>query len=126
MNHKKLVTGLCFLSLCAFAGDDTTLEQLLGVTVNDQGITFQVASNGCTERGDFSFNVVEVLESLSPMLPALEHHHYISITRNNPDSCEALIPYGTLIFMSFQELGIAFGKFHIKNPIGGDKFLAAP
>jgi hypothetical protein len=126
MKSIQLAVGLSCLSVCGFTTSEPDLEQLLGVTVNDQGITFQVASNGCTTKDNFSFNVVEILEPLSPMLPAMEHHHYITVSRNSPDLCEEFAPYGTQIFMSFDELSISFGKFHIKNPIGGDKIQVNP
>jgi hypothetical protein len=41
-------------------------EQLLGVSTNEGGITFQVQSNGCTFKRDFHFDVHENLEELSP------------------------------------------------------------
>jgi len=119
---------ICMLAFGAlsFATPSPEPEQLLGVSVDDSGITFQVASNGCTTRADFSFEVLEVLESLSPMLPALEHHHYITLHRNIPDNCETFVPLGTPIYISFEEMRIIFGKFHVNNPIGGDKFQFLP
>lgn len=119
MKKISFVGVLFLLPVFGFADVDLNLEQLLGVTVNEEGITFQVSSNGCTEKPNFQFGV-QILEPLSPMLPALEHHHYITVARMVGDSCENFVPYGTSIFMSFEELGISFGKFHIKNPIGGD------
>lgn len=110
-----------FFSFNALAQSD--LEQLLGASVDDKGITFQVQSRGCTNKDDFKFSVKEVLEEIGPMLPAYEYHYYITVQRVTEDKCEAFVPYGTRVFVSFDELGIHFGKFHISNPMGGDKIV---
>lgn len=125
---KRVGTYLVGLSLAwpMFSATELELEQLLGVTVSEGGISFQVASQGCTTRDDFTFQVAVELEPLSPMLPALEPHHYITLSRKNPDMCEGFVPYGTVIFMSFDELRIHVGKFHVQNPIGGDKVQLVP
>jgi len=123
---KSFGLALCLFSLGTMADPDPNHEQLLGARVDERGITFQVRSNGCTDKQHFEFDVVEQLEPVSPMLPALEHHHYITVIRLAPDFCEKLVPYGTEIFVSFEELGISFGKFHINNPIGGDKINILP
>lgn len=125
---KRLGAHLGALSLAfsGFSSSEAELEQLLGVTVSEEGISFQVSSQGCTIRDDFTFQVAVELEPLSPMLPALEPHHYITLARKTPDMCEGFVPYGTVIFLSFDELGINVGKFHVKNPIGGDKVQLVP
>ncbi len=126
MKSVGLIVGsLCF-SMSILAKSEVSLEQLIGVSVDPVGLTFQVPSNGCTERSHFDFKVEERLEPLGPMLPALEHHYYISVNRVTSDNCENLQPYGSQVFMSFDELGIHFGKFHVNNPIGGDKTINAP
>jgi hypothetical protein len=125
VNMKELGILVASLSF-SFAMTATvldSLEQLLGVNVDERGITFQVSSNGCTDKDNFYFYVEEVLEPIGPMLPAYEHHHYITVQRIRPDSCEIYIPYGTKIFLSFEELGISFGEFHVRNPIGGTKIV---
>lgn len=122
---KRLLPMVGFFSLL-FAQQilaEEPLEQLLGVSVDETGITFQVTSNGCTSREDFHFQVEEVLQEMSPMLPAYEHHYYITVTRVRPDLCEVFLPYGARVTLTFEELGIQFGKFHVTNPIGGDKIL---
>lgn len=121
----KLVTWLLFL-LCgssAVFGSSDTVEQLLGVSTNESGITFQVGSNGCTYKRDFKFDVEEKLQEMGPLLPALEHNYYITVKRTLADTCTASVPYGTQMFMSFKDLGIHFGKFHVTNPIGGSKLV---
>src|SRR5262245_47815915 len=117
----KIFIMLSLCSLTAFANVQPGLEQLIGVSVDDRGISFQVNSNGCTFERDFDFSVEERLEELGPNLPAFEHHFYISVKRVRPDVCEVSMPYGTKVVKSFEELGIHFGKFHITNPIGGEK-----
>lgn len=120
---KKLLLGCLFFALCSWSAAEISLEQLLGVSVDESGITFQVTSNGCTEREDFNFFVEEIFKEMGPMLPAFELHYYINVIRLRQDQCEAVVPYGTKIFLTFEELGIQFGKFHVNNPIGGDKIL---
>ncbi|HXW53053.1 MAG TPA: hypothetical protein VEL47_02985 [Myxococcota bacterium] len=117
---------IALLSLPVLAELKPDLEQLIGVSADARGLTFQVPSNGCTEKDHFEFQVEERLEPLGPMLPALEHHYYISASRKTSDNCENFQPYGTQFLMSFDELGIHFGKFHVNNPIGGDKSVNAP
>lgn len=110
---------LLFLPTSAIHAKVAEMEQLLGVSTHEGGITFQVESKGCTSKEDFRFDVKEDLEELSPLLPALEHHYYITVWRTNTDTCKSSVPYGTKLFKSFDELGIRFGKFHVTNPIGG-------
>lgn len=124
MNKLSLWLGVLFASANVVAAPELPLEQLLGVNVREDGITFQVRSNGCTEKQHFQFQVEERLEPISSMLPAMEHHHYITVNRQIPDGCEMFVPFGTEIFMSFEELNIFFGKFHVSNPIGGDMAIA--
>lgn len=83
------------------------LEPLLGVVFHDPGIVFQVSSNGCTQKSDFS---VEVMESY-PL--------QIRLTRLNPDPCDAYVPLGELIFYRYNELGIVPGnELRVVNPLG--------
>lgn len=126
MKIQSLFLGFWFFSIASLAVNNAEIEQLLGARVDERGITFQVKSNGCTYKRHFEFHVEERLEPIGSMLPALEHHHYITVKRLSPDQCEALVPYGTEIFMSYDDLGIQFGKFHIENPIGGDKVITVP
>ncbi len=125
MRKMMLCVSIIF-SLTTLAEIQPGLEQLMGVSVDDHGIAFQVSSNGCTERGDFHFGVEEKLENMGPRLPAFEHHYYITVNRVQADHCDAFLPYGTKVFLSFDELGIQFGKYHVTNPIGGEKALPIP
>jgi hypothetical protein len=116
----RLLLGISLLSMSIVA-EERVIEELLGVTVSEDGITFQVASYGCTQKGHFSFERKEVFEALGPMLPAFELNHFITLFRNKADLCKALIPSGISIFYSFEELGVEYGKFYIENPVGGVK-----
>src|SRR5688572_28626048 len=119
MKNMVMLAGLLFLSLSGLAVDNEP-EQLLGVTNENNGLTFQVRSNGCTDKADFEFSVEHRYERMGPLMPAYESHHYITVRRIRNDSCEMLMPNGEKIFVSFDELGIAYGKYHVTNPIGGE------
>jgi hypothetical protein len=121
MKRIKLFMVFFLFSLASFS----EVEQLLGVNTHEDGITFQVESNGCTFKKDFQFDVKEKLQELSPLLPAMESNYYITVIRNKTDTCKASVPYGTQIFMSYSALGIHHGKFHVINPVGGKKFVFA-
>lgn len=125
MKIKFMVLGLMSLSFASMA-ENSGVEQLMGVSVDDSGITFQVNSKGCTVMGDFAFDVEERLERMGPHLPALEHHYYISVKRLRTDECNGDFPYGTKLFKSFPDLGFQSGKFHVTNPIGGEKIITVP
>lgn len=126
MKKVFMVLGLVSLSIAGVADVGTGPEQLMGVSVDHNGITFQINSKGCTFRRDFDFHVEERLEPMGPNLPALEHHYYITAKRLRPDVCDGDVPYGTRLFMSFEELGFQTGKFHVTNPIGGEKIMSVP
>ncbi len=83
------------------------LESLLGVLFRDQGIVFQVASNGCTQKSDFK---IDVMES-DPL--------QLRLIRVRPDPCDAYVPLGERIFFSYRELGIIAGdELKVQNPLG--------
>src|SRR5580704_7727037 len=121
MRMLLICIGLQFFSIGGLTTlnnpESASLEQLIGVSVDEYGITFQVSSNGCTQKTDFDFQVEEILEPISPWLPAFDHHHYITVKRSRTDTCEMYVPYGITIFVSFEDLGISSGPFHVRNPI---------
>ena len=83
------------------------LEPLLGVLFNQTGITFQVSSNGCTQKSDFR---VDVMESFPLQL---------RLTRIHPDPCDAYVPLGTKIYFKYRELSIFPGdELRVQNPLG--------
>ena len=126
MKRISIIFILLGISVAVRAEEPLVLEQLMGVNVDENGISFQVNSNGCTYRRNFNFHVEERLEQMGPNLPAFEHHYYITARRLQPDACDSYLPYGTRIFISFEELQIQFGKYHVQNPIGGEKIIAVP
>lgn len=107
---KLLLFGMFTIALAGGFHRETKaqeLEKLLGVRVGAHGITFQVTSGGCTKKSDFS---IQQLESFPVQL---------RLSRNQPDHCEAYVPYGTKIFYSWRELGMGNGsQFVVSNPLG--------
>jgi hypothetical protein len=83
------------------------LESLLGVLFQRSGITFQVQSNGCTQKSDFR---IEVIDSYPLQLHLIRIH---------PDPCDAYLPLGTRIYFKYGELGIVPGDaLRVVNPLG--------
>ena len=82
------------------------VEELMGVMIRKNGITFQVKSSGCTSKEDFN---VEVLESYPLQL---------RLIRSQPDFCDAYEPLGTRIKFNYRELGLTVGtQFSVINPL---------
>lgn len=103
MKTKFIILSLA-LSVSSMA--QAAGEKIMGVTINDLGIQYQVYSGGCTSKKDFT---VQILES-NPVQLVLE--------RNKVDACEAYLPYGTLIQFTWKELGLANGaEAIIKNDL---------
>lgn len=82
------------------------VEALLGLRIDERGLTFQVESSGCTKKGDFEVQVFDVKPRQFLLL------------RTRPDLCEAVVPYGKRIRFSFAELGIEIGdRIRVLNPL---------
>ena len=82
------------------------IEKLLGIHVDARGITFQVLSNGCTQKDDFQVQIF----GAKPL--------QLLLLRDRPDFCEAFVPYGKRIRFSYQELGLRDGKLmRVLNPL---------
>lgn len=116
MKHLALVTVVFCLNVFAdgFPSSPTlpTEEHLLGVKRVEGGLEFQVQSGGCTERDDFYFNIEK--ENMGNDL------YLIQMIRKTPDSCEAYVPKGVVIFVPFSELNIPDGSsYQIINPLMG-------
>lgn len=91
------------ISFTALAND---YEKILGVTYDEEGITYQVNSGGCTSKDDFQVLLMET------------YPIRLALVRNNPDLCEGFFPYGTKVTFSYQELGLKDGdKATIENPL---------
>jgi len=83
-----------------------TVEELLGLQVGADGVTFQVFSGGCTTIEDFR---IERFAS-DPI--------QLLLVRVVPDLCEAYLPYGTTIRYSYESLGLDNGqRFRVLNPM---------
>lgn len=82
-------------------------EALLGLTVDEGGISFQVFSGGCTHKEDFQ---VQFLGNT--------RNNALNLVRMRPDFCKALVPYGTTIKFTYEELGLKKGaEFKVVNPL---------
>lgn len=87
------------------------IEDLLGISMDSskQEITLYVVSSGCTERGDFKFD----MKNGAP-----------TIIRLKKDTCKA-IQSEVMITYSLQETGIDPNKpFMIKNQFVASRFIA--
>ncbi len=76
-------------------------EKLIGLMPSEKGITFQVASSGCTKKEHFE---VLITESFPPG---------ISLQRMVEDPCDSVVPFGVPIFYSYKEMGLNLGDRYI-------------
>lgn len=84
------------------------MEELIGFGIDHSGITFQVKSGGCTKKDSFRFKFIKT-ELVQ-----------IQLVRTKVDNCEALLPFGTKINYSFEEIGLKSGQaFSIGNSLIG-------
>ncbi len=85
-------------------------EPIMGIQMNgdSSSITLSVASNGCTQKADFTCTVT---------------NDTLVLTRLKPDNCKRM-PFLTKFTWSFKEAGITPGKsFFVKNPFEGNLML---
>ena len=79
-------------------------QKILGFTYNTQGLTLQVPSNGCTDKMYFNIRIAESF----PM--------QLTFKKLKTDSCRAILPFGTELFWTWEEMGISKGsEFFITN-----------
>ena len=103
--NRKFLTLMILSTLAAFSAFAQD-EKLLGFMANTKGMTFQVASGGCTSKASFR---IDYLKSLPVQ---------IMLVRTVEDFCEAYLPYGTELEFSWDELGLTKGEeFVLANPI---------
>lgn len=94
----------------AFAADGTD-EVLLGVKMDSENLELTVATGGCTKKGDFA---VEVNKGFTGKPPYL-----LTVRRTKPDACKAMMPDGTVIQFSKEELGLSgIVEMTLTNKIG--------
>jgi len=104
MIRSILTAIITAASVQASATVGGTQEVIMGVTYDDQGITYQVKSGGCTTKDDFQ------------LLQQWIYPPRVSLLRINEDMCQAYMPYGTKIFYTWAEFGFKqSGQFEIAN-----------
>jgi hypothetical protein len=104
---KKLILAAA-LALSATSAQAEELARLQGVVYDEKSITFQVGGNPCINRDGIAF---EMLESDPVQLRVIE---------KDPQAvCHTLIfwPWGVQLTYTYEELGLAGGRFVISNPI---------
>lgn len=96
-----------------FIGHNPQVESIFKYTIDKDGIAFQVYSGGCTCKKSFNF-----IKNISP--DGKDVH--LTLIRVSPDYCKANIPEGTVVWYSFEELGInSENNLYIENPSTPDK-----
>lgn len=81
-------------------------EILMGYVITAKGITFQVASNGCTQAKDFTF------------VRLIGDPVGVELIRNIPDLCERNVPQGTQLSFTFAEMNLKpSNRFTVANKL---------
>ena len=108
-----LVAGLGAPPATADSDFRRVAEPVLGFMIDDTGVWFQVESNGCTTKADF---VVKVTWT---------QPRHLDLIRVRPDPCDGVIPYGTRVYFTWEEMGLRLGaRWEIGNRLRNH--LAAP
>ena len=97
---------LMFISCSLFASEE--IEIIRGMMPSDTSITFNVDSNGCTSKEDFSVTVNRKGD-----------HTVLFLKRIHEDLCRGYMPMGTKISFTYEELNIPEGEFMVANPVIG-------
>lgn len=102
----KNIIVIAILLLGQISQAEIFLEPLYGHLKTSQGVAVQVYSGGCTEKRFF-----KVVKKLNAGVQE------IYLKRQRPDYCEAFLPYGTLIYFTYKDLGLQSGDtYRIMNP----------
>lgn len=108
-----LISSQVFAKSMRFQMDSPQVESIFKYTIDKDGVTFQVYSGGCTCRKSFDF-----IKNFS----ADQNDVYLTLVRVSPDHCKANLPEGTVVWYSFEDLGIDSERnLHIENPSTRDK-----
>lgn len=84
------------------------LESVHGVRFERDQAVVRVTSNGCTEKSDFSVEIVDGGDMAGEM----------TLIRNEPDHCRALIAEGVELSWTYAELGLERGAaLVLANPL---------
>jgi len=117
MRAILLATAAVALSGCIIIDADVDsdfdrhrdLEQLYAVSVEADGVRVRVASNGCTSENSFDIDVDH----------RGDDRYAISIEREAPDRCRAMLRDGVEVFFSRDRLGLPRDAvITVRNPIG--------
>jgi hypothetical protein len=96
INKNKLIAFVFAVSFVGVSYADS--EVLYGVTMTPEGLEFQVASAGCTDKSDFIINVTKGI--------AKTPTYNVTLNRIKSDTCKKLVPEGVSIKYTKMELGI--------------------
>lgn len=94
MIKNLFISIICLGSVNAFE-----IEKIMGVTIDGNGITYQVETHGCTHKNDFQ---IEKTPSNINDRPSFS----LTLKRVISDRCRMYVPYGTFIFYSWDDLNI--------------------
>lgn len=83
------------------------IETLRTARLEPGALVVRANSNGCTDNGSFAVRLAEG-----------EGSTWISLTREGPDNCKALVPDGVELRWTYAELGLAAGQaVVVANPV---------
>lgn len=89
------------------------VESIFKYTIDKNGISFKVYTGGCTCKKSFDF-----IKNTST--DGKDTH--LTLVRVFPDHCKANVPGGTIVWFSFEELGVnPESILHIENPSAPDR-----
>ncbi|CAN5297846.1 hypothetical protein BH10PSE1_BH10PSE1_28620 [soil metagenome] len=84
-----------------------TLETLRAVRFDQGALVVQADSNGCTDETSFAVNIADG-----------EGPAQLTLTRERPDNCKALVPDGVELRWTYAELGLEAGATAVvSNPV---------
>lgn len=103
----KILHYLLF-SILSFSIYSTEIEVIRGMIASENGIYFNVDSNGCTIKEDFEVTVTKK-----------DEQNIILLQRIRQDFCRGYLPQGVKLFFTYDELGFDEGFFMLANPLMG-------
>lgn len=87
--------------------ESPALEALRGVRFEAGALVVQADSNGCTSEASFAVHIADT-----------DGPAQVSLTRETPDPCRAIVAEGVELRWTYAELGLASGEDAIiQNPI---------
>ena len=114
MDFKRLSQIAVVLSLASLANisyADNRGEVLLGLSATPKTVEIQVASGGCTGKGDFRVDLNSGGAKTAP--------YSITFHRTRNDDCKAFLPDGVQLSFTREELGLTgTSEFIVTNRFG--------